>query len=92
MRYVGQTKNFNRDIKKLVRGNIITAELGIIVNKLANNEPLDFSYHDHALTGNWKGYRECHLAFDLVLIYELDDENNILELARIGSHSEILGR
>ena len=61
------------------------------LNSLANNEPLDYSYRDHALIGNWKGYRECHLAFDLVLIYQINDDNNTLELARIGSHSEVLG-
>ena len=94
MRFVGQTNNFNRDIKKLVRGkyrNIINAKLGGVVNKLANDVILDYSYHDHALTGNWEGYRECHLAFDLVLIYKLEDEDNTLELARIGSHTEVLG-
>ena len=76
MRYVIQHKDFKRDIKRLARGkyrNIINTELSIIVHKLSNDEILDYSYHDHALTGNLKGFRECHLAFDLVMIYALDD-------------------
>ena len=94
MRSVGQTKKFNRDIRKLLHSryrNIINTELHRIVEKLANDEPLDYSYHDHALMGNWESYRECHLAFDLVMIYKLEDDDNILELSRIGSHSEVLG-
>ena len=41
------------------------------------------------LSVNLKGYRECHLAFDLVHVYKLEDD--AVELARIGSHSEVLG-
>jgi len=92
MRSVGQTKKFNRDIRKLLHSeyrDIINFELHRIIEKLANDEPLDNSYRDHSLIGNWKGNRECHLAFDLVLIYKIEDDD-ILELARIGSHSEVL--
>ncbi len=57
---------------------------------LANDIPLDYSYHDHALIGNRLGYRECHLSFDLVLIYKLIDDD-ILLLDKLGSHTEALG-
>ena len=94
MRYVIQSKDFRRDIKRLSSSryrSIINNNLGSVVDTLANDEPLDyFLHHDHALSGNLKGFRECHLAFDLVLIYKLED-NNTLELSRLGSHSEVLG-
>ena len=93
MRYVAQTKSFRRDLKRLIRGryrDIIERELLEVVDILANDAPLDYSYHDHALTGNLLGYRECHLAFDLVLMYRLEGDN-LLVLEKIGSHSEVLG-
>jgi len=40
------------------------------------------------MTGNWEGYRNCHIRFDLVLLYRKIG-NDILELARLGSHSEL---
>lgn len=45
---------------------------------------------DDLLTGNWTGYRECHLKPDLLLIYR-KPESETLRLARIGSHSELFG-
>ncbi len=55
--------------------------------KLAKKEKLDVRYSDHALTGNWKGHRECHIAPDWLLIYRIKD--NDLLLIRTGSHSEL---
>jgi mRNA interferase YafQ len=44
--------------------------------------------HDHALAGEWKDHRDCHVRPDLVLIYRLPDAHRI-ELVRLGSHSEL---
>ncbi len=57
---------------------------------LVEDKPLPESYRDHALVGNWKGYRECHLKSDLLLIYRTQ-EPGILRIARLGSHSELFG-
>jgi len=57
---------------------------------LLADEPLPEKCRDHALTGNWAGYRECHLKPDLMLIYCKRDANT-LGLARLGSHSELFG-
>ena len=92
MKSVIQHKDFKRDIKRLARGkyrNIIEFELSAVIMKLANDEPLGYSYHDHLLTGKLSGFRECHLAFDLVMIYKLEDENNTL--ATIKSRGSITG-
>ena len=55
--------------------------------------PLPAKLRDHALTGNWKDYRDCHVRPDLVLIYRRfnTDEGNPrrLVLARLGSHSQL---
>lgn len=65
--------------------NII--EVGNIISKLQRNETLDPKNVDHSLTGNWSGFRDCHIKPDLVLIYRIFDGQ--LQLARIGSHSDL---
>ena len=92
MKSVVQSKDFKRDIKRLASSkyrNIINDKLRIVVGSLANDEPRDYSYRDHALIGKLKGFRECHLAFDLVLLYQLEEDK--LKLLRLGSHTEVLG-
>ncbi len=57
---------------------------------LVNDEQLDPSYYDHPLHSDMEGSRECHILFDLVLVYwKVDDD--LLILDRLGSHSEALG-
>jgi mRNA interferase YafQ len=55
---------------------------------LANDKPLSPRYRDHDLSGDWAGYRDCHIKPDLVLIYKKSDAYT-LRLARLGSHSEL---
>ena len=61
-----------------------------ILVALATDAPLEPRYRDHELTGEWAGYRDCHVKPDLVLIYRKPDATN-LRLARLGSHSELFG-
>ena len=65
-------------------------ELREVLITLANDEPLALSYHDHPLLGNWLGSRECHLAFDFVLVYTLEGDDKLI-LERLGTHTETLG-
>ena len=57
---------------------------------LSNGVVMKEKYCDHDSKGNWKGYRECHINPDLLLIYKYQGNNDIL-LYRIGSHSELYG-
>ncbi|MBX2397111.1 type II toxin-antitoxin system YafQ family toxin, partial [Campylobacter jejuni] len=61
----------------------------IIINRIANNETLEAKHRDHALKGNYIGFRECHIQQDLLLVYQKQDDKLILYLLRIGSHSEL---
>ena len=61
-----------------------------MVIKLANGEKLEPRYNDHALHGNWKGFRECHILPDWLLIYKIDGVHLILYLERTGTHSDLL--
>mgnify|MGYP000930888494 FL=1 len=67
---------------------MLNAELMPIVKALANDLPLEPRHRNHALTGDWKDHRDCHVKPDLVLIYrKLNGE--VLQLVRLGSHSEL---
>jgi mRNA interferase YafQ len=59
-----------------------------IVKALASDQLLEPRHRDHALTGDWKDHRDCHVKPDLVLIYRKPDDE-VLQLVRIGSHSEL---
>lgn len=61
-----------------------------VLGRLLNDVALPEFYRDHTLTGNWSGYRECHIKPDLLLIYSKPDADT-LRLARLGSHSELFG-
>ena len=52
--------------------------------KLMNGERLPI---DHALSGNWNGYRECHIQANWLLIYKLKDD--VIVLVRTGTHSDL---
>ena len=60
-----------------------------VVNELANERQLAEKYRDHPLSGNYIGFRECHLAPDWLLIYERRDNVLVLMLYRLGTHSEL---
>jgi mRNA interferase YafQ len=59
-----------------------------VLAALANDRPLEPRYRDHALTGEWKDHRDCHIRPDLVLIYRKPDDE-VLQLVRLASHSEL---
>lgn len=89
MRKLKVMKSFKTDLKKL--NKIQIADTNEIVTRLQNDIPLEDKNHDHELTGNYLGYRECHIHPDLLLVYKKTEETNelILVLFRISSHSNI---
>ena len=57
-----------------------------VIETLANDQPLAEKHRDHALIGDWKDHRDCHIRPDLVLVYRKPDSDT-LQLVRLGSHS-----
>ncbi|MBW4976617.1 type II toxin-antitoxin system YafQ family toxin, partial [Roseovarius mucosus] len=66
----------------------LVADLTAVLDALVADRPLEPRHHDHALTGNWRDHRDCHVRPDLVLIYRLPDDQT-LQLVRLGSHAEL---
>lgn len=83
------TTQFKKDLKLAKKQNKNLEKLYAIIEKLANGEMLEQSYHDHDLSGNYKGCRECHVEPDWLLIYEIIDDVLVLLLYRLGTHSEL---
>jgi mRNA interferase YafQ len=89
MRHIELATIFRRDYKREMKGQHgqnLDADLSAVLKALVADIALDPRLRDHALTGNWNGYRECHLRPDLLLIYKKIDDH-LLRLARLGSHS-----
>lgn len=66
----------------------LDASLTRVLRTLVADKPLDPYQRDHDLSGDWAGYRECHVKPDLLLIYRKSGDGT-LRLARLGSHSEL---
>lgn len=91
MRTIEQTSQFRRDYKGAAKGphrQALQGDFVAILTDLANNRPLAEKHRDHALTGDWKDHRDCHVRPNLILIYRKPD-NAVLQLVRLGSHSEL---
>ena len=83
------SNTFRKELKTMIKRGYDIALLDEIVTKLANGEELPERNRDHALTGNYKGCRECHIKPDWLLIYQIADEELILYLTRTGTHSDL---
>lgn len=89
------SREYGKSLKKLLRSGKFTAgafrELQCVINTLARGEKVDEKYFDHQLKGELKKFRECHIRFDLLLKYEIRENELILILIELGSHSELFG-
>ena len=86
MKNIELTGQFKRDAKKQYL-ELLTPAWVEVLHCLSNGLTLPTKYRDHALTGNLKGIRDCHIKPDLILLYRLEAEN--VTLIRLGSHSEL---
>ena len=85
------TTRFKKDYKLAKKRGRKLELLKEVVAALAEGETLPERNKDHALTGNYAGYRECHIQPDWLLVYRIQDDVLILTLARTGSHSDVFG-
>jgi len=91
MRRIEPTTQFRRDYKREAKGRhrtTLDADIKPVLETLANDLTLEPRYRDHALTGEWRDHRDCHVKPDLILIYR-KPKDATLQLVRFGSHAEL---
>ncbi len=84
---------FKKDYRQMMKQGKDIAKLDFVIGELAVPNTLPESYQDHPLKGEYKGYRDCHVEPDWILIYgyeTLDEGERQLLLVRTGSHSDLL--
>lgn len=90
MRGVVLASRYKKDLKRRVRDpHFRIHELKCVLNCLIHAQLLPEKYRSHKLSGEFEGCFECHVQPDMLLIYSIDEERNILYLLRIGSHAEL---
>lgn len=83
------TGNFKKGLKRIKKRGYKIELLEEIVEKLRKGEKLPEKYKDHELSGNHKGYRDCHIEPDWLLIYKIENMKLILTLVNTGTHSDL---
>jgi mRNA interferase YafQ len=90
MKTLVETTTFRKDLKRIQKRGYDTAKLAAVIRKLQASEALPLSNRAHPLRGDWKGYWDCHIEPDWLLIYKVTDEE--VRLARTGTHADLFAR
>ena len=83
------TSKFRRDLKLARKRGLDLSLMNIVIELLLKGEELPQRLGDHELKGVYKGYRECHILPDWLLIYKVDKERLVLTATRTGTHSDL---
>ena len=83
------SSKFKKDFKTIVKRGYDVKRLEKVLELLCKEQTLPQKYHDHALTGNYKDHRECHITPNWLLIYKIEKDIFTLSLTRTGTHSDL---
>lgn len=86
------TTTFKKDYKMAMKRGSKLELIDKVITTLALGENLPNENRDHDLHGNWKGYRECHIQPDWLLIYKIEKDILVLTLTRTGTHSDLFAK
>lgn len=90
MKYeIAFTNQFKKDLKLARKQGKNEDKLFEVIDRLASDLPLEERHKDHALSGDYASYRECHVAPDWLLVYKKQESVLVLLLYRLGSHSDL---
>ena len=87
MRIIDIKSTYRKNLKLVLKQGWDANAIQSMVTQLLNDDILDPKLKDHALAGEFNGFRECHIFGDLVIVYKRDKE--ILTLYRIGRHQDL---
>ncbi len=84
------TGKFKKSLKRAKKRGLDISLLEEVVDMLQNDIKLEDKYRDHELKGNFKGFRECHIQPDWLLMYLKEEDVLTLTLVDTGSHADLL--
>lgn len=87
MRIIDIKSTYRKNLKLVLKQGWDANAIQSVVTQLLNDDILDPKLKDYALAGDYKGFRECHIYGDLVIVYQRDD--TILKLYKIGRHQDL---
>ena len=90
MKKLHPTSQFKKDLKRYKNQPQKLDDLKEVLNMLKNEQPIPAQYKPHMLHGDYKGCMECHVQGDFLLVW-FDEARDVIELVRLGSHSELFG-
>ena len=83
------SNQFKKDLKLANKRGFAMGKLRSVINALADGQKLEAKYRDHALVGDYRGFRECHIEPDWLLVYRIEDEKLELFLFRTGTPADL---
>lgn len=88
MKTLKQTSQFKKDLKRIQNSPKKITCLQTVLRLLQVTDSLPQEYKPYLLVGDYKGYMECHVESDLLLIW-FDESEDLIKLIRLGTHSEL---
>ncbi len=83
------SNQFRKDLRLAQKRGYDLDKIKRVIRTLAEGDALEARYRDHRLTGDYNGFRECHIQPDWLLVYQIDGERLLLFLARTGTHGDL---
>jgi len=83
------TSTFRKDLKIVKKRGYDLSLIEFVIDELLKENTLPQKYKDHVLTGNYRGFRECHISPDWLLIYAVDKDKLVLIVSRTGTYSDL---
>lgn len=84
---IRRTSQFKKDTKRMLKRGKVLDDLLFVIGELVEQHKLAAKYKDHALKGQYKHKRDCHIEPDWILLYAVEDDD--LVLYRTGTHSDL---
>jgi mRNA interferase YafQ len=88
MKELRYTRQFKKDLKRFLNQPKKLEALQDVLDMLSREIELPAHYKAHKLIGAYAGCMECHIEGDFLLVW-YDEENNVIAVYRLGSHSEL---
>lgn len=85
-------KSFKKDYKAIIKRGYKEQDFKETLNYIVNGIKLPTKYRDHELKGDYKGFRECHIKSDWLLIYHINENELTLYLTRTGTHADLFNK